>query len=316
MDVGKPAFERSGTTISRQSMQTGPLRLIVGIATAGRSDVLSQTIRVLADQTRLPDRLIICPAALDDVNRAAIEAFPAPILVVSGGRGLPAQRNRILSECSGADIVVFFDDDFFPSRDYLSGVESLFRERPDVVGGTGFLFDDGINGPGIPINEGLKMLAQFTKAPAERSLEVYSAYGCNMSFRLAPVREHSLLFDENLPLYGWQEDVDFSRQLAPYGKIIKSNRMRGVHLGTKRGRTSGVRLGYSQVANPIYLARKGTFTWTRTAVRVLRNVIANIFRSLVPEPWVDRRGRIKGNLVAIGDLFNGRLAPRRILELE
>ena len=316
MDAGKPTPERSGSNISRQSMRTWPLQLIVGIATAGRSEVLSQTIRVLADQTRLPDRLIICPASPDDVDRAAIDAFPAPALVVGGARGLPAQRNRILAECSGGDVLVFFDDDFFPSPDYLSGVESLFQERPDVVGGTGFLFDDGINGPGIPFDDGLRILAEFKKTPAERSFEVYNAYGCNMSFRLAPIREHSLLFDENLPLYGWQEDVDFSRQLAPFGKIIKSNRMRGVHLGTKRGRTSGVRLGYSQVANPIYLARKGTFTWSRAAARVLRNVIANIFRSLVPEPWVDRRGRLKGNLVAVGDLISGRLAPRRILDLD
>ncbi len=137
-----------------------------------------------------------------------------------------------------------------------------------------------------------------------------------MSFRLAPVREHGLLFDENLPLYGWQEDVDFSRQLAPYGKIIKTSLLQGVHLGTKRGRTSGVRLGYSQVANPIYLARKGTLARTQAVNRVFRNLIANCFRSLIPEPWVDRRGRLKGNLIAVGDFINGRLAPKRILELD
>jgi GT2 family glycosyltransferase len=309
-------LERNGDTSIRQPMRIKPLHLIVGIATAGRSDVLSQTLRVLAEQTRLPDRLIICPASPNDVERVAIDTFPSPVLVVSGARGLPAQRNRILSECPGADAIVFFDDDFFPSRDYLAEVERLLQERPDVVGLTGFLLDDGINGPGIPFNDGLRILAESKKAPFERSFELHGAYGCNMSFRLAPVRQHGLLFDENLPLYGWQEDVDFSRQLAPYGKIVKSNKMQGVHLGTKRGRTSGVRLGYSQVANPIYLARKGTFANTLAAHRILRNILANIFRSLIPEPWVDRRGRLKGNLIAIGDLVSGRLSPQRILELD
>jgi len=35
-----------------------------------------------------------------------------------------------------------------------------------------------------------------------------------------------------------------------------------------------------------------------------------------PEPWVDRRGRVRGNLMAFRDLLRGRLDPRRILEIE
>jgi GT2 family glycosyltransferase len=297
-------------------MRDRPLNLIVGIATAGRRTVLSATIELLARQTRLPDRLVICPASPDDVDAAAIDRFQAPVLVVNGATGLPAQRNRILSTCAEADVIVFFDDDFFPAPNYLSEVERLFLEKPDVVGATGFLLADGINGPGISAEDGLRILSESKQAPAERSFELYGAYGCNMSFRLAPVRQHGLLFDENLPLYGWQEDVDFSRQLATYGRIVKSDRMQGVHLGTKRGRTSGVRLGYSQVANPIYLTSKGTFAGTRAVRRIIKNILANALRSVRPEPWVDRRGRLKGNLIAIGDIVAGRLSPRRILELE
>src|SRR3546814_2466766 len=33
--------------------------------------------------------------------------------------------------------------------------------------------------------------------------DVYNGYGCNMAIRMAPVREAGLLFDENLPFYGW-----------------------------------------------------------------------------------------------------------------
>ena len=65
-------------------------------------------------------------------------------------------------------------------------------------------------------------------------------------------------FDENLPLYGWAEDVDFCRQLATYGRIVENARTTGVHLGSNSGRTSGVCFGYSQIANPLYLWRKGT----------------------------------------------------------
>jgi GT2 family glycosyltransferase len=297
-------------------MRDSHLNLTVGIATAGRRAVLSATIDLIARQRRLPDHLVICRVSPEDLDPAAIDRFPTPVLIMDGVTGLPAQRNHILSACHEADVIVFFDDDFFPAPDYLFELERLFRERPDVVGATGFLIADGINGPGIAIDEGLQLLSGSKATTVERLFQLYGAYGCNMSFRLATVRQNSILFDENLPLYGWQEDVDFSRQLAPYGQIVKSDRMQGVHLGTKRGRTSGVRLGYSQIANPIYLASKGTFAWTRAVKRITRNVVANALRSLMPEPWVDRRGRLKGNLIAIGDIIVGRLSPRRILELE
>jgi GT2 family glycosyltransferase len=291
------------------------LNIAVGIATAGRRAVLSETINVLARQTRLPDLLVICPVTLDDVDAAALVHFPAPTHIVNGAAGLPAQRNLILAEIKAADVVIFFDDDFFPHPDYLLEVEHLLADNPDVVGATGFLVADGAHGPGISIEAGHALMSNMVKDCDTPPFELYGAYGCNMSFRLAPIRRHGILFDENLPLYGWQEDIDFSRRLAPSGKIIKSARLQGVHLGTKRGRTSGVRLGYSQVANPIYLCRKGTFAWMRTIRFITRNVVANIVRSVRPEPWVDRRGRLKGNLLAVSDMAIGRLSPRRILEL-
>jgi hypothetical protein len=46
-----------------------------------------------------------------------------------------------------------------------------------------------------------------------------------------------------------------------------------------------------------------------------RNVAANLARSFYPEPYVDRFGRLKGNVVALVDLFTGRLHPQRILQL-
>src|SRR6202040_3955084 len=90
--------------------------------------------------------------------------------------------------------------------------------------------------------------------------DCYGTYGCNMAFRLKPIVSHNVVFDDNLPLYGWQEDIDFSRRVLPYGRIVRSKSLRGVHLGIKLGRTSGVRFGYSQIANPIYLTRKGTMS--------------------------------------------------------
>ncbi len=137
-----------------------------------------------------------------------------------------------------------------------------------------------------------------------------------MAVRLTPVHAHGLRFDENLPLYGWLEDVDFSRRVAPYGRIVKNWRMKGVHLGNKRGRTSGVRLGYSQVANPIYLLSKGTVSLNFAFIQLSRNLLANFAKVIRPEPWVDRHGRVFGNVLGFFDLVRGRLHPTRIFDLD
>ena len=121
-------------------------------------------------------------------------------------------------------------------------------------------------------------------------------------------------FDEALPLYGWQEDIDFSAQLLPKGRIVASDAFHGVHRGVKAGRTSGVRFGYSQVANPVYLVLKGTMTPRKAVAILCNNVAANLVKMWRPEPWVDRKGRVKGNWLAFGDILRGRVRPRRILE--
>ena len=89
-----------------------------------------------------------------------------------------------------------------------------------------------------------------------------------------------------------------------------------MHLGNKRGRTSGLRLGYSQIANPVYMLRKGSLSFDYAMRQLGRNVIKNVARAAWPEPWVDRRGRLKGNFIALVDLLRGRIEPDRIQDLK
>jgi len=292
--------------------------IAVGIATSGRTEILSRTVDLVAHQTRLPDLVVICPATSGDVDPASIEGLAFCSVVRTGERGLTIQRNRILSAVGDADIVVFFDDDFFPQADYLAEVEKIFAQNPDIVATTGRPLRDGANGPGLSVDDAMAVIRDADlKHPSSPTIATtYGTYGCNMAFRGGLIRRHALLFDENLPLYGWQEDIDFSRQLAPFGRIVESNVLRGVHLGVKGGRTSGVRFGYSQIANPVYLIRKGTMSASFALSLVRRNVIANLARSIWPEPWIDRRGRLVGNFLALMDLVLRRISPRRILGLD
>ena len=136
-----------------------------------------------------------------------------------------------------------------------------------------------------------------------------------MAVRWSALRGHCL-FDENLPLYAWAEDVDFSRQAARHGTVLKNAAMAGVHLAAKHGRVSGVRFGYSQIANQVYLARKGTLTVSGCLRKAIENVAANLVGAIRgDEPFVDRRGRLTGNLIGIRDVLTGRSSPARILTL-
>jgi glycosyltransferase involved in cell wall biosynthesis len=297
------------------SMVRGKLKIAVGIATAGRKTILGYALDLVARQTRPPDILIVCPAAPEDFDAKSVEGLPFSTAVRVGNRGLTAQRNQILSVTEAADVIVFFDDDFFPQLNYLEELERILLDHPDTVAVTGRPMQDGANGPGLEPEVALALISADL-CPSDRILTpTYGTYGCNMAFRMDPIRQYGLSFDENLPLYGWQEDIDFSRQLSGLGRIIDTNVLRGVHLGTKGGRTSGTRFGYSQIANPIYMFRKGTMSARFAGSLIWRNVLANLGKSFRPEPWIDRRGRLRGNWLAFRDLITRRLSPQRILEL-
>lgn len=180
---------------------------------------------------------------------------------------------------------------------------------PEVVGITGELLADGIHSRGYSVEEGLSLIAKA--AARNPGIQPRQAlYGCNMAIRLGAAE--GMRFDEALPLYGWQEDIDFTYRLGRRGRLISTGRVTGVHLGTKGGRTSGKRLGYSQVANLVYLWRKGSMQ-PGLGERLLRqNLASNFFRSIRPTPHIDHRGRLLGNLIALRDWATGRIDPRKI----
>jgi hypothetical protein len=82
------------------------------------------------------------------------------------------------------------------------------------------------------------------------------------------------------------------------------------------GRQSHVRLGYSQVMNPIYLWQKGIIESPRyLAKEVLKPIIVNAALALAPRQPVDRRGRFVGNCRALASVLRGRIAPEDMLKL-
>ena len=77
-------------------------------------------------------------------------------------------------------------------------------------------------------------------------------------------------------------------------------------------RSPGVPLGYSQMVNPIYLARKGTMKYPTALAQMGRNFLANHAKALRPEPHIDRAGRVRGNWIGIWSILRGRVDPQGV----
>lgn len=289
------------------------MQVTVGIASTGRAGVLWQTLAYMSALKDLPDKVVVSIATAEDFDDPSPDELPFELQVMISPKGSCAQRNAILQQAAEGEVVLFLDDDFLIADGYVSGLRRILEDDPSIVIATGQVLADGARGPGLSFEEAVAVL-QDTPAPQEESVrQVRSGYGCNMALR---VNSPPLLFDENLPLYGWLEDLDLSQRAARRGRVVKADGLLGVHLGTKGGRTPGVRLGYSQIANPVYMRGKGTLG-RRHALRLMsRNILANLLGAIRPPPYLDRRGRLRGNLIAIRDVLRRRSDPARIMELD
>ncbi|GJE15939.1 glycosyltransferase family 2 protein [Methylobacterium marchantiae] len=288
--------------------------IAVIIATRGRPALVRGLVMLLQSQSRAPDHIVIVGSETDDLG--GLEDGPGLTARV-GRTGSAHQRNDGLALAGGRyDYVAFFDDDFIPSHFWLEQMAATFRARPDVVCLTGRVLADGAKSPGIDRGEGLRVVTEedgHGEDGDDGLHEGIGPYGCNMAFRTSAIA--GLGFDERLPLYAWLEDSDFGGQVARRGLTARADALWGVHLGNKTGRERGKRVGYSQVANSVYLMRKGTLPVPFLGKLMARNVAANVVRSLRPEPYIDRRGRLAGNLTALLDIARGRISPERTAKL-
>jgi hypothetical protein len=294
------------------------LRIAAGIATVGRSAILRETLMEVRNPSRTSDRLVICATQASDVEGTKPEAPHETMVLTSPG--LPRQRNKIPEMAQDCDILLFIDEDFLLAPNYLAETIVAFEEKPEMDVATGTVLADGITGTGLTAAEGRRILEADARLPPSKRTPrpAFSGYGCNMAIRTSVAFREGIRVDERLPLYTWQKDVDFTRQLGRFGKLGWLPAARGVHLGTKLGRGSGRRLGYSQVANPFYPTRKpnqGVYPAPYAARRIFGNFGANLLRAVWQEPHVDRRGRLRGNLLALGDLMRGKTAPECALDL-
>jgi GT2 family glycosyltransferase len=287
------------------------LKSAVVLASAGRPALLGDA---MMNVDRLDGEGITRLVSVPD-DGSLPETVPLGWQVVTGTRGLAAQRNAALAVLDGIEVVFFFDDDAVVREDYLAQALAFFAAHPETVGLTGRVLIDGASTTEVPEAEAVEALQASRMVPPSSGWRwTRELYGCNFAFRMSAAPH--LRFDDRLPLYSWLEDHDFSRRLMRFGPMAEIDDCVIVHrAAASGGRTAHVRLGYSQLMNPVHLWKKGSFPAWLAAYQIFRPAAKNVLRSVVGSDRNWRRERLHGNALALRDVLWGRITPERILNL-
>ena len=288
-------------------------RVAVVLASAGRPALLAEALATCSAQRDIVFEGVV--SVPDEQSLPEDRTLLSDWRVLTGVRGLAAQRNAALDSLPGVDLVAFFDDDAVLRPDYLANAVSFLNKHPDVLGLTGRVVLDGVTKREIDRETAAVALAQSASVAATGSWRpTRELYGCNFVVRVSAAPQ--LRFDSRLPLYSWLEDHDFARRLKKIGTLAKVDDCVIVHrAATSGGRQAHLRLGYSQVMNPVYLNRKGSFPAWLAAQQIFRPVAKNIALSVVGPSSSWRRKRLRGNGTAVWDIVRGRITPERIVAL-
>ncbi len=289
------------------------------ICTIGRAAVLHDTVLSILKQDHPPDEILI---ATPSRNHVLGETLSIPqVRYLPTRLGLSAQRNDALDQIDPAtDLVAFIDDDMELCTSYLTSMARLFETQPHTVIASGRLLHDG--GITTPISraEAWVLCAARHPLPTSRSGVKTEprrfGYGCNMVINASLARGQR--FDEQLPLYAWLEDSDYSfRCTVGRCPAVTCLGAVAVHLGWRGGRVSGYRLGFSQMINPFYLWKKNRVFTLPFLIKQywLRCLVGNLLGTLARNKEEDRWGRLRGNLLGIRHLLCGRCDPGYIIEV-
>jgi GT2 family glycosyltransferase len=291
----------------------------VVIASKGRPDFVSETIENLGRQTLKPKEIIIVVPSKEDLPRGQ---WGDDVRYIVGPLGLTVQRNKGIEAISNpVTYVGFFDDDFELKADYLEQAVAFMNANVSVVGISGRILVDG----GISREEAKKLIANYKPGGNPRGIfysqgKHHILYGCNMIIRRAVLNYET--FDENLPFYSYGEDYDLSIRLERYGLIGRFHGCVGVHLETPGGRVREVLRGYSFVANNWYFLKKGVMhlpllkAWARFWLICFgKSTLTSVWNLLKGDRSLDWSGRLKGQLLALKDIFLGCCHPGRIKEM-
>jgi glycosyltransferase involved in cell wall biosynthesis len=277
--------------------------------------ILHETVWGLTKQTVKPDSIVL--SLCDETSALSQTRSLSGVRCIFGPQGSSVQRNTAIP-LARTPYVLFLDDDVELAPEYIAEMESAFERDPAIAAAIGKVVADGAtSGKGIDREEALKAVENQKGCRICPTIGTDDYYGCNMFVRGDLLQKEQ--FDDRLPLYAWLEDRDFLWRCAKHGKIVRNQAALVAHLGTRTGRTSDVRYGYTKIANPYYLWKKSVISsLPEVIVRYwMKTTFANLIRAIVsrsPQRG-DYRKRLRGNFLAYRDVMRFRLHPENVLNI-
>jgi GT2 family glycosyltransferase len=279
------------------------------ISTKGRPALVRDLVERLKKQTRPPDRIFIVGSHAHDL--ALLDRNDPTLTFFVGREGRGARLNDAM-DAAGRDYrtLVFFDDDFLPSRFWIEQAEALLSSAPEVIAVTGAIVAGGFDTRGVDPIDAEAIIDVREGFPIEGPVlnSDFGLLGCNMAIRADGIED--LRMDESMPAGGLLADVDFCARIAKRGRVGRAPQMAGVKMDIKLRILDGREVGRAQMINAAYLARKGTFSHIFAVRFMARTFWANFLRAFAPESYIDRTGRMFGNMVGLFALLNPATLPR------
>ncbi|HSK65166.1 MAG TPA: glycosyltransferase family 2 protein [Pyrinomonadaceae bacterium] len=176
------------------------MRLSVAMCTYNGADFLPAQLASIAEQTRLPDELIICDDASTDQTRALLESFartssiPVSLYFSDQNTGSVKNFERAIGLCTG-DVIALSDQDDVWRKDKLELLEQTFQRNAaaGLVFSDAELVDEDLKSLRRRVWEAVGFDAHKQKLlRSGRSLDVlitgWTVTGATMAFRSAYVK--------------------------------------------------------------------------------------------------------------------------------
>jgi GT2 family glycosyltransferase len=307
---------------SNKNMPVATHKIAIVIPTIGRCDELRKMLQSLAQQTRLPDQVVLVDEA-GEGNTLARE-FPAlHISVTTFQRGsASAKRNRGV-ECVASEIelIGFMDDDIVLEPQAVEVMLDFWKNAPEDTGGAScnwmnlpplfasrlkslrFVSRWGLYDPrgSLVMRSGFQTI--FRSVPENRYVQWLPSGGVVYPRRI--LQEE--LFDEWFQGYGFLEDLDFSYSVGKKHRLVIVAAARSYHYPSKIGRPDWYLFGKKEVINRLYFVSKHQeFSRPLCCLGLFVRMFLSTFEA-VKGLEAARLKRVAGNLVGLALVVKGGL---------
>lgn len=274
------------------------------IPTKDRHKDIIRCLNSLENQSMLPNEIIIIDSS-EAINKSKeleekIKKYNKFEIKYqyTDKRGAAVQRNIGINEISkGSEFVFFFDDDVVLEKDYIEVIYKMYKNdiKNEIGGIAGYTLIDGNT--------------VYDGNEKEELIDVKSLYGCCSSYRTSAIK--GIFYDENLALYSWLEDWDFSFRVSKKYKLKKCNIAYLYHYHSPSGRVSERKFGFVQIANRNYLYKKNNIFNKREYIFYFGQALKNLVRGY------NRiyRERFIGNYIAIKEVVFGNKGINMVKEI-